>query len=139
MYDGAQATHAAYNQARALSAELEKATGADVAALKAKVDSLAPPQAGGRRGRGFGGGRGRGGAPQGPPTLEAASNAMIAAAMAMQNADVTPTASQIEACTRARATSADVLRRWTALKAEVNAVNTKRKAAGQPAISPSGF
>jgi hypothetical protein len=55
----------------------------------------------------------------------------------MQNADVTPTASQIEACTRARSTSADVLRRWTALKAEVNAVNTKRKAAGQPAISPS--
>jgi hypothetical protein len=55
----------------------------------------------------------------------------------MQNADVTPTASQIEACTRARSTSADVLRRWTALKAEVNAVNSKRKAAGQPAISPS--
>jgi hypothetical protein len=139
MYEGAQATHAAYNQARALSAQLDKATGADVAALKAKVDSLAPPQAAGRRGgRGFGGGRGRGGAPQGPPTLEAASNGMIAAAMAMQGADVAPTASQVEACNRARATSAEVLRRWTALKAEVTAVNTKRKAAGQPAISPSG-
>jgi photosystem II stability/assembly factor-like uncharacterized protein len=138
MYEGARATHAAYNQARALSARLEKTTGPDVAALKAKVDSLAPAQASGRRGRGFGGGRGRGGAPQGTPTLEAATNAMIAAAMAMQNADVTPTASQIEACTRARATSADALQRWTALTAEVNAVNTKRKAAGQPAISPSG-
>lgn len=61
---------------------------------------------------------------------------MIAAAMAMQNADVMPTASQVEATTRARAMSADVLRRWSALKAEVSAVNSKRKAAGQPAISP---
>ncbi|MGE5098446.1 MAG: hypothetical protein ACM3SX_00500, partial [Deltaproteobacteria bacterium] len=110
---------------------------ADVAALKAKVDSLAPPQAGGRRGgRGFGGGRGRGGAPPGPPTLEAASNAMIAAAMAMQGADATPTESQVAGCTRARATSADALRRWTALKTELGVLNAKRKSAGQPTVTP---
>ncbi|HEX8945897.1 MAG TPA: hypothetical protein VF785_22345, partial [Gemmatimonadaceae bacterium] len=137
MYEGAKTAHAAYNQARALSAQLDKPTGADVAALKAKVDSLAPPQAGGRRGgRGFGGGRGRGGAPPGPPTLEAASNAMIAAAMAMQGADVTPTESQIAGCTRARTMSADVLRRWTALKTELGVLNAKRKSAGQPTVTP---
>jgi hypothetical protein len=138
MYDGAVAAHAAYNQARALSAQLDKVTGPDVAALKAKVDSLAPPQAGGRRG-GRGGGRGRGGAPPGPPTLETASSGMIAAAMAMQSADVTPTESQVAACTRARAMATDAMRRWTALKTtELGALNAKRKAAGQPTVPPPG-
>ncbi|HEV8498675.1 MAG TPA: hypothetical protein VGQ56_17485 [Gemmatimonadaceae bacterium] len=140
MYDGAVAAHRAYNQARALSAQLDKVSGPDVAALKAKVDSLAPPQAAGRRGgRGFGGGRGRGGAPPGPPTLETASNTMIAAAMAMQSADVTPTEGQVAACMRARATATDAMRRWTALRTtELNALNAKRKAAGQPTVALPG-
>jgi hypothetical protein len=138
MYDGAMAAHAAYNQARALSAQLDKVSGPDVTAFKAKVDSLAPPQAGGRRG-GRGGGRGRGGAPQGPPTLETASNAMIAAAMAMQGADVTPTASEVAACTRAREMATATIRRWTTLRTtELTALNAKRKAAGQPAIAAPG-
>jgi hypothetical protein len=138
MYDGALAAHAAYNQARALSSQLDKMTGPDVTALKAKVDSLAPPQTGGRRG-GRGGGRGRGGAPQGPATLETASSGMIAAAMAMQGADVTPTAAAIAACARARAASAEAMRRWTTLKTtELSALNAKRKAAGQPAVTPPG-
>ena len=70
MYDGAHGAHAAYLQARALVAQLDKATGADVAAFKAKVDSLAPPPPqGGRGGRGGfgGGGGGRGGRGGGPP------------------------------------------------------------------------
>jgi hypothetical protein len=140
MYDGAVAAHAAYNQARALSTQLDKVSGPDVAALKAKVDSLAPSQAGGRRGgRGFGGGRGRGGGPPAPPTLETASSAMIAAAMAMQSADVTPTAGAIAACASARQTATDVMRRWTALKTtELGALNAKRKTAGQPTITPPG-
>ena len=138
MYEGASAAHTAYNQARALSAQLAGMSGEDAVAFKAKIDSLAPPAAGGRRGRGFGGGRGRGGAPPGPPTLEAASNAMIAAAMSMQSAEVTPTAAQVAACARARATSADALRRWTALRTTgLAALNGKRKAAGLPAITPS--
>jgi photosystem II stability/assembly factor-like uncharacterized protein len=138
MYEGAVAAHAAYNQARALSAQLDEVSGPDVAALKAKVDSLAPLQAGGRRGgRGFGGGRGRGGGPPAPPTLESASNAMIAAAMAMQSADVTPTAGAVAACASARQTASEVTRRWTALKTtELAVLNAKRKAAGQPTITP---
>jgi len=134
--------HAAYLQARGLVAQLDKASGDDIAAFKAKVDSLAPPAPQGGRGRGgFGGGGGgrggRGGDPSAPPTLESVSNAMMAAAMAMQNADVTPTASQVEGVTRARAQSVEVMRRWNALKgAGLTALNAKRKAAGLPAITP---
>jgi photosystem II stability/assembly factor-like uncharacterized protein len=145
MRDGAIAAHAAYAQARALVAELDKSTGDDIAAFKVKVDSLAPPPAaGGRGGRGGfaagGGGRGgRGGGPPPAPTLESVSNGMIAAAMAMQNADVTPTASQVEGVARARTQSADVMRKWNALKgAGLTALNAKRKAAGQPAVSLPG-
>jgi hypothetical protein len=50
------------------------------------------------------------------PTLESASNAALAAAMAMQDADVTPTAAQVAACARARAQVNQVLARWTRLK-----------------------
>jgi photosystem II stability/assembly factor-like uncharacterized protein len=145
MYDGAVAVHGAYLQARALVAQLDKVSGDDVAAFKAKVDSLAPAPAGGRGGRGgFGGGGGggrggRGGGPPAPPNLESASNAMIAAAMAMQNADVTPTASQVDAVARARTQSADVMRQWNALRGPgLTALNAKRKAAGLPVVNPSG-
>ena len=87
---------------------------------------------GGRRPRP--GGRGGGGPPP-PPTLQSTSAAMVTAAMAMQNADVAPTASQVEAVTKARAQSADVLKKWNSLKGPgLAALNAKRKAAGQPAI-----
>jgi photosystem II stability/assembly factor-like uncharacterized protein len=135
MYDGAWAAHTAYTQARALSAQLEKISGDDVAAFKRQVDSLAPAQAAGGRG-GRGGGRGRGGAGASAPTLEAAANAMMSAAMAMQGADVAPTAGQIAGVTRARAEGAEVMRRWNSLKTTgLAALNAKRKAAGQPAIT----
>jgi photosystem II stability/assembly factor-like uncharacterized protein len=145
MRDGAVAVHAAYLQARALVTELDKTNGDDIASFKAKVDSLAPPPpAGGRGGRGGfvggGGGRGgRGGGAAAAPTLASTSNAMIAAAMAMQNADVTPTASQVDAVARARTQAAEVMRKWTALKGTgLTALNAKRKAAGLPPVSLPG-
>jgi photosystem II stability/assembly factor-like uncharacterized protein len=117
MYDGAVSAHAAYRQARAISGQL---TGGDVA-LKSQVDSLAPapPVRGG--GRGGGGGFGRVPAPAGPPTLDGVSTAMMAAAMAMQGADVTPTTRQVEAATRARAQYKDVMARWSKLRQRVPA------------------
>jgi photosystem II stability/assembly factor-like uncharacterized protein len=137
LYDEAVATHLALEKARALSASLEKA-GGDVAALKAKVDSLAPPAASGGRGRGgrgFGGGRGRGGDANAPPTLESAADALFNAAMSMQGADVAPTAGEIAAGTRARAQSSAAMRRWTVLRTtELAAFNVKRKAAGQAVV-----
>jgi len=61
---------------------------------------------------------------------------MMSAAMSMQAADVAPTAGQVAGVTRARAEGADVMRRWNSLKTSgLAALNAKRKAAGQPAIT----
>jgi photosystem II stability/assembly factor-like uncharacterized protein len=118
MYDGAVAAHAAHVQARALSDRL-----AGDPALKAQVDSLAPAMArGGRGGRGGGGGGGFGaGAAAGPPTLEGVSNAMLAAAMSMQEADVAPTTRQIDAINKARAQYKVVMARWKTVSAKAPA------------------
>ncbi len=139
MYAGAQAANAAYAQARALSAALGALQGADVDAFKKEVDALAPAAQAGGRGRGFGrGGRG-GGAGNAPATLQTLPGTMIGAAMGMQAADVAPTATQIAACTRARAQSHDAMARWTTLKTSgLAAFNAKRKAAGQPAVKLPG-
>jgi len=48
-------------------------------------------------------------------TLESASRAAMTAAMAMQDADVTPTAAQIAACGRVRAQASAVMARWKRL------------------------
>ena len=139
MYDGAVATRDESVKARALSAKLSGASNADVATFKAQVDSVAgaPAAAGGRGGGGGGGGRG--GAPGGAaraPTLESASAAYMAAAMAMQNADVPPTANQIAAASTAKTNAAAVMARWKALKTTgLASVNAKLKAAGQSPIT----
>ena len=44
MYEGAVATHRAFADARALVAQLDKLSGADVDALKAKIEAVAPSQ-----------------------------------------------------------------------------------------------
>ncbi len=138
MYSGASTAHSAYLQARSLSAQL---TGTDVAAFKVRVDSIAPPApAGGRGGRGGGGfgpgGRAGGAGPVAAPSLEATSATLLAAAMALQSAEVQPTATQLAATDRARAQLADVMKRWTALKVgELGKLNAKRKAAGQAPIA----
>ncbi|HEY5060322.1 MAG TPA: hypothetical protein VII52_02250 [Gemmatimonadaceae bacterium] len=138
MYDGAVAAHAAYLQARSAAAQLNSATSDDLAPFKAALDSLAPPARAGGRGRGGfgGGGGGRGGAPaSGPPTLESASNAMLAAAMAMQGADVAPTASQVANAAKARSQEAAAMARWNRLRtSELAALNAKRKTAGETPI-----
>ena len=135
MYDGAKAARSAYEQARALAAQLDAETGSDATEFKTQLLALAPPpSAGGGRG-GFGGAGGRGGA-LATPTLESVSTAMIAAAMAMQAADTAPTAREIAACADARRQAADVMARWTKLKTGgLVALNAKRQAAGQPAIA----
>ncbi|MDQ6612508.1 MAG: glycoside hydrolase, partial [Gemmatimonadota bacterium] len=139
MYDRARQARAELLQARSLQSKLEKAQGADVAAFKLRVDSLAPTATlVGRGGRGGGGGGGRGGAAATTtPTLESTSNALLAAAMAMQNADVAPTAIQIAAVTAARAQAVATSARWTVIKTTgLAALNLKLKAAGQAPITP---
>jgi hypothetical protein len=132
MWDGAMAARAAFAEARALSAKLESLSGSEAAAFKAAVDSLAPAPARGRGGRGAGG---RFGAPAGPPTLASISGTLMSAAMAMQGAEVAPTARQVAACTAANAQLADVMKRWSALKTTgLAGLNAKLKAAGQAAV-----
>jgi photosystem II stability/assembly factor-like uncharacterized protein len=129
-YEGAVATHAAFVDARALSGALAAAGGEDALALRAQVDSVAPSN--GRAGRGAR--RRRGGGPA-MVTLDAASNALMAAAMALQGADVTPTVTQAEAVTKAKAQGDEVMGKWSAIKSSgLAALNAKRRAAGQPPI-----
>ncbi|MEJ2204700.1 MAG: glycoside hydrolase [Gemmatimonadota bacterium] len=124
MWEGATAVHAQYERARALAAALDEAGGEDAQAFKARVEEFAPePRTGGfsffRRG------------PVGPPNLSNTSDALMRAAMAMQDAEVAPTARQIAACDEARAQSADVLARWRELSMSgLEGLNAKRAAAG---------
>ena len=134
MYDGAVAARAAFANARAIVGQLDKLTGDDIVAFRAKVDSLAPaPSRGGERAGAF---RRRFGSGAQAPTLETVSSGMMGAAMALQGADVAPTASQVAACERARKQSAEVMATWNALKTKGLAeLNAKRKAAGQPLVT----
>jgi hypothetical protein len=107
-------------------------SGADVDALKAQLEAVAPSSATARKIRGFR----RRGATTTAASLESASTAMLAAAMAMHNADVAPTATQVAACTAARAMGVEVLPKWNALRTTgLAAFNAKRKAAGLPTLT----
>ncbi len=138
MFGGAKKVRAEYAKARELAAALDKASGADVAAFKARLDSIAPPAAaggGGRGGRGGGGGRGGAAAAPTVPTLESVSATMNAAAMAMQSADVAPTGNQVAACTKARGEAASVLAKWRVMSTTgLAALNAKLKTSGQSTI-----
>jgi hypothetical protein len=105
LYDGAAALRAAYSAARVKSGQVTDA------ALKAAIDSIAPAPATRRPGFGFSQ------VPSGPPTLESARVAMMAAAMSMQSADVAPTERQLDAVEKARAQYREVMARWNALNA----------------------
>jgi hypothetical protein len=68
-------------------------------------------------------------------SLDAVSGAMVAAAMAMQGADVAPTGREAAAVADARRQSAAVMAKWTkATTIDLPAINAKRKAAGLPPI-----
>ena len=134
MWASSIAAYDAHRTARALSQQLAATTGADVAMFKARLDSVAPESPRGRAARFR-----RRGPPGATPTLSAASNSLMAAAMAMQTADVAPTAAQVAACSSARAQGALALARWNTLRTTgLAALNATRRAAGQPAITLPG-
>ena len=133
MYQLATTTRDAANQARALAAKVETA-GDPAGAFREMLLSLAPPAPAGGGAPGAAGG-GRGGAAAGPVTLDGASAAALTAAMAMQGADVAPTARERAACADARRQAAGVMARWIqAATVDLAALNRGRKAAGLPPI-----
>jgi hypothetical protein len=115
LYDDALLAHTAYLEARALVARLGQVSNPDGAALKAKVEAIAPSENAARRPRGFGGGGAAVNAPV-QQTLASVSQAAMAAAMAMQGADVTPTAGQVAAAAKGRADVKALMQQWSALK-----------------------
>jgi len=141
----------AYKEARELAEKLKARpqSAANDAHIK-QVEEIAPPlavpgvseetagRAGGRGGRGGGGGRGGRGAaaanagadaeaPTGP-NLSTIGAQMIAAAMGMQGAEMPPTATALQACSREEAAYTALMAKWSALKARVGGADASAKA-----------
>jgi hypothetical protein len=112
LYREAVAAHRAFNEARELAAKLETRSGQPIESVKAELEELAP--SGLQRNVRLLRRRGTGPA---MPSLEAVSNALQAAAMAMQGAEAAPTAAQIAAADAARTQARRVMARWRAIKA----------------------
>jgi len=117
LYWEAVAAHRAFNEAQALAKTLDARSGADVDAIKGELEALAPTGLQ-RNVRLL---RRRGGGPA-APSLEAVSNALQAAAMAMQGAEAAPTATQLAAATAAQTQAKPLLARWGALKVKAAAL-----------------
>jgi hypothetical protein len=117
LYWEAVAAHRAFNDAKAMARRLDARVGPNVDALKDELEALAPTGLQ-RNVRQL---RRRPGGPA-TPSLEAVSNALQAAAMAMQSSERSPTAVQMAAANAARAQAKPVMARWTAVQAKVKAL-----------------
>lgn len=129
MWKGAHAANTAQETARAWRASLDGVPGAAAAGVRTQLDALAPAPSPRARFR-------RGPAANTPPTLSGASAAMMGAAMALQSADVAPTARQVAACASARSMGATALASWARLRETgLAAINAERRAAGQAPLT----
>jgi photosystem II stability/assembly factor-like uncharacterized protein len=134
MEGNARNATAAYKEARELVAKVRaRPQSAANDGLLKQIDDIAPaevPAAGGG-GRGGRGGGGFGAAePAAPPTLGNIGGQMVAAVMAMQSAEMPPTAAQLQACSQQAAAYTALMAKWTALKAKVNGPAAPVPAAG---------
>jgi hypothetical protein len=138
MEDNARNARASYDEARALvdKVKARPQSAANDALLK-ELDAIAPVEAaveaggGGRAGRG-----GRGGAagfaapgggfgaaaaePPAPPNLANIGVQNVAAAQALQGAEMAPTVAELEACAQQQTEYASLMAKWAALKAKIN-------------------
>jgi hypothetical protein len=117
LYWEAVAAHRAFNAATAMAKALDARIGPESDTLKGELEVLAPTGLQ-RNVRLI---RRRPGGPA-TPSLEAVSNALQAAAMAMQAAETGPTAVQIAAADAARAQAKPVMAQWAAVQAKVKAL-----------------
>ena len=113
LYWEAVAAHKAFNEAKELASKINAKVGPEADTLKGELEALAPSGLQ-RNLRSL---RGRAAGPQ-APSLEAVSNALQAAAMALQSSETAPTARQIAAATSARAQAKPVMAHWAAVKAK---------------------
>ncbi|MDB4887119.1 MAG: hypothetical protein JWN79_2557, partial [Gemmatimonadetes bacterium] len=102
----ARSAHAMHLQART------RADAVSDPSVRARIDSLAPSDAAGPRG---GARTRRAQAGSAVLTLDGVSAELLGAAMAMQSADVAPTADQLAAASRAKADYTAVMQRWRAV------------------------
>ena len=134
-----QAAHAAAVEARALSAQVDKRVGHRRRRSRRSSTARA---AGGHGGRGaavaaVAADAVAGGAARRSADARRQRARDAGAAMAMQSADVAPTAAQVSAANQAHATATATLARWARLRGTgLTALNSKLKAAGQPTITP---
>lgn len=130
-HQGAVSAWRAFASARAMVGQLAAATG-DAAAFRSELEALAPAPTQPRQLAAIR----RRPVPTGAPTLDVASHVQLAAALAMHDADVTPTARQVAAVTAARRYADEAMARWTRLTTtRLAAVNSARRAAGQPPLT----
>jgi photosystem II stability/assembly factor-like uncharacterized protein len=117
--DEAHDALAAYKESRELLEKL-KTRPQSVAndALMKKLEELAPPL---EAFRGGGGGRGGFGEPPPPANLSNIASQLVAAVEGTQAAEMAPTATQLQACTKAEAAYTALLAKWAAVKAEAGA------------------
>jgi hypothetical protein len=113
-WDAARAADSLYTAVRGFVAHLDSVGGTPD--LKTQAEAIAPAPSVGRR---VPGPFGPSAPPAGPPTLSGVRDALVAAAMAMQGADVAPTADQVAATRRALGQFRELAARWTALRGKV--------------------
>jgi photosystem II stability/assembly factor-like uncharacterized protein len=128
MYRAASASDVAYARARRLAGMLDSLSVSAGDPFRTELEALAPPPRPRAR-RFFRGG------PAQAPTLASVRDALLGAAMAMQGADLAPTAAQVAACGRARAQAGAVMARWDRLRTTgLAALNARRATAGLPPV-----
>jgi len=149
MEDNARNARAAYDEARALvdKVKARPQSAANDALLK-ELDAIAPVETaaeaggGGRAGRG---GRGGGGAafglpgggfgaaaaePPAPPNLANIGVQNVAAAQALQGAEMAPTFAELKACADQQTEYTNLMAKWAALKAKINGAAAAPAAGG---------
>ena len=111
MHDGAVAAHKAFNEARELAKSVAGLSGSEAESIKGELEQLAPSGTQ-RNARFF---RRRGAQPV-APSLEAVSNTLQGAGMAMQGAESAPTSVQVAAYAAAREQYQSVMTKWRAVQ-----------------------
>jgi hypothetical protein len=82
-----------------------------------KFQEIAPEEAPQPAGAGRGGGTGSPSAPASPATLTDISGRLVGSLMAMQAAEIAPTAAKLDACAKQQAVYATLMAKWTVLMA----------------------